>query len=163
VARPAEFREQRLQFVGSSDDDPDTEHVQFKKQAEGREVAIKKRVFIVPLGFNRHAALVVVDMVSGRERLVAIRRYFYVETLLHPTALEKEGVDGPGDWRFVPSVLSNVALPQLELAEDVNQIFPLFWEVSFKDRAGMVAFFDLVSCADIVGKQVFAQSQDPFD
>src|ERR1700675_1396631 len=91
----AEFHKKRLQFVGSGNDDPHTQDVQFKKQTEGSEVAIKKGVFVVPFGLDRNAIFVIVNVMSRGKSLDAIGGHFYIETLFSPTPLKEKTVYRP--------------------------------------------------------------------
>lgn len=101
----AQFDEKVLQFVRTGNDDPGAEDIQFKEEPERREVTIEERVLVIPFRLDCNPVLVIINVVGGGKSLVTVGRDLDVEALFNPSPLEKESVNGPGDWRFVSSLL----------------------------------------------------------
>lgn len=60
----AKFDEEILQFVGAGNDDAHAENIEFEKKPERSEVAVEKRIFIVPFSFDGNSVLIIVDVVG---------------------------------------------------------------------------------------------------
>jgi hypothetical protein len=91
-------------------------------------------------------------VVSRSKSFVPIRCDLDLEALFDPSALEKEAVDCPRDWRFVPPFLCSIGLAQLKVAQNLYSIFPLLREVGLEDRSGVMTLLDLIDSPDIVRK-----------
>ena len=100
-----QFDEKLLQFVRTGNNDPGAEDIQFEEEPERREVTIEERVLVIPFRLDCNPALVIINVVGGGKSLVTVGRDLDVEALFNPSPLEKEAVNGPGDWRFVSSLL----------------------------------------------------------
>ncbi len=101
----AQFDEKILQFVRAGNDDPNAEDIQFEEEPERREVTIEERILVIPFGLHCNPVLVLINVVGGSKGLVAVSRDLDVEALFDPSPLEKEAVNGPGDRRFISSLL----------------------------------------------------------
>lgn len=157
----AQFDEKLLELVGASDYHSYTQDVELKKQPKGGEVSVKEGIFVVPLGFDGDAILVVIDVVRRCKGLSTVSSHFDVEAFFNPAPLKKEAVETLRDRRFIAARPLQFSSLELKSTENVEQIFPLFRKVSFQNRARMMALFNLVFIADVVRQKVLAQYVPP--
>ena len=100
----AEFVEEVLEFVGSRNNDSNTQHVQIKEQTKCCEVTVEERVFVIPLSFDRYAISIVVYVMCRGERLAAISEDFNVKALFFPALFIKKIIKTFCDRGFITSL-----------------------------------------------------------